>query len=164
VRARALLLPRTQLCGGIVFPARKLLLSIAVLGSAASIAGLGTFATFTSSDEHEPHDRERNALADNPVQPSRAQARARSPGRHDAARDRPQLLRHDLLRLGTLTTSARARPCSTPTPTNGLQIAIDKCSQAWTESGPPYTYTCGGSTSTVLASRALIGSAIALRT
>ncbi|OLE31199.1 MAG: hypothetical protein AUG43_00840 [Actinobacteria bacterium 13_1_20CM_3_68_10] len=31
------------------FPARKLLLSIAVLGSAASIAGVGTFATFTSS-------------------------------------------------------------------------------------------------------------------
>ena len=43
-----------------------------------------------------------------------------------------------------------------------LQIAIDKCSQAWTESGPPYTYTCGGSTSTVLASRALIGSNLTL--
>ncbi len=30
-------------------PAQKLLLTIAVLGAAASIAGLGTFATFTSS-------------------------------------------------------------------------------------------------------------------
>jgi len=30
-------------------PGRKLLLTIAVLGAAASIAGLGTFATFTSS-------------------------------------------------------------------------------------------------------------------
>ena len=30
-------------------PTRKLLASVAVLGAAASIAGLGTFATFTSS-------------------------------------------------------------------------------------------------------------------
>src|SRR2546429_8530281 len=30
-------------------PAQKLLLTLAVLGAAASIAGLGTFATFTSS-------------------------------------------------------------------------------------------------------------------
>src|SRR5262249_14759418 len=37
---------------------------------------------------------------------------------------------------------------------NGLQMTITKCSVAWTESGssPAYTYTCGGSTSTVLAS------------
>jgi hypothetical protein len=41
-------------------------------------------------------------------------------------------------------------------------MVIDKCSAAWTESGPPYTYTCSGSTSTVLASRAVIGSSLAL--
>jgi hypothetical protein len=62
----------------------------------------------------------------------------------------------------TLTTSATSSSLLDTDATNGLQIAIDKCSQAWTESGPPYTYTCGGSTSSVLASRALIGSAIAL--
>jgi len=39
---------------------------------------------------------------------------------------------------------------------------IDRCSAAWTESGPPYTYTCSGSTSTVLASRAVIGSGLSL--
>ena len=41
-------------------------------------------------------------------------------------------------------------------------MVIDKCSVAWTEAGPPYTYTCSGSTSSVLASRAVIGSTLAL--
>jgi hypothetical protein len=62
----------------------------------------------------------------------------------------------------TLTTSASPSSLLDTDATNGLQIAIDKCSQGWTEAGPPYTYTCGGSTSTVLASRALVGSGIAL--
>jgi len=62
----------------------------------------------------------------------------------------------------TLTTAASSSSVLDTDATNGLQMVIDKCSQAWTESGPPYTYTCGGSTSSVLASRALIGSSIAL--
>jgi len=41
-------------------------------------------------------------------------------------------------------------------------MAIDKCSVAWTESGPPYTYTCSGTTSSVLASAPVIGSNLAL--
>jgi spore coat-associated protein N len=45
---------------------------------------------------------------------------------------------------------------------NGLTITVDKCSVAWTEAGPPYTYTCGGTTTSVLASRPVIGSGIAL--
>jgi spore coat-associated protein N len=45
---------------------------------------------------------------------------------------------------------------------NGLTMVIDKCSVAWTESGPPYTYTCGGTTTSVLVSRPVIGSNIAL--
>jgi hypothetical protein len=41
---------------------------------------------------------------------------------------------------------------------DALQIAIDKCSVAWTEGGvgPAYTYTCGGATSSVLASTPII--------
>jgi hypothetical protein len=41
-------------------------------------------------------------------------------------------------------------------------MVIDKCSQAWTEAGPPYTYTCGGSTSSVLTSRAVIQTGVTL--
>lgn len=48
--------------------------------------------------------------------------------------------------------------------TNGLQVVIERCSVAWTEAGsnPAYTYTCGGTTSSVVASRPVVGSAIAL--
>jgi hypothetical protein len=43
-------------------------------------------------------------------------------------------------------------------------MTIDKCSTAWTEAGtaPAYTYTCSGTTSTVLTSRAVIGANLAL--
>jgi len=43
-------------------------------------------------------------------------------------------------------------------------MVIDKCSVAWTEAGssPAFTYTCGGTTSSVVASRAVIGSNIAM--
>src|SRR5207302_7761454 len=61
-----------------------------------------------------------------------------------------------------LTTTASPSSALDTDATNGLQMVIDKCSVAWTESGPPYTYTCGGTTSSVLASRAVIGSGIAL--
>ncbi len=35
---------------------------------------------------------------------------------------------------------------------SGLQILIERCTVQWTEAGPPYTYTCSGATSTMLAS------------
>lgn len=62
----------------------------------------------------------------------------------------------------TLTTSATTSSVLDTDATNGLQMVIDKCSQAWTEAGPPYTYTCGGSTSTVLSSRAVIQTGVTL--
>jgi hypothetical protein len=69
------------------------------------------------------------------------------------------------LALASITLSTSASPSSlldTDT-TNGLQMVIDRCSVAWTESGgPPYTYTCGGTTSSVLASAPVIGTNLAL--
>ena len=62
----------------------------------------------------------------------------------------------------TLTTSATTSSVLDTDGTNGLQMVIDKCSQAWTEAGPPYTYTCGGSTSSVLTSRAVIQTGVTL--
>jgi len=62
----------------------------------------------------------------------------------------------------TLTTSATTSSVLDTDATNGLQMVIDKCSQAWTEAGPPYTYTCGGSTSSVLTSRAVIQTGVTL--
>ncbi len=144
------------------FPARKLLLSIAVLGSAASIAGLGTFATFTSSTSASHTIASGTLSLTAPV--SRLGTGASPIAAGDTMQRAIDLSYSGTISFGsaTLTTSATSSSLLDTDATNGLQIAIDKCSQAWTESGPPYTYTCGGSTSPVLASRALIGSAIAL--
>ena len=64
----------------------------------------------------------------------------------------------------TLTTNATSSSLLDTDATNGLQMVIDRCSNAWTEGGtaPAYTYTCSGATSTVLASRAIIGTNLAL--
>ena len=142
--------------------ARKILLSLAALGAAASIAGLGTFATFTSSTSTS------NTIASGTLSLTAPFSRLGTGASPIAAGDTMQraidLSYSGTISFGsaTLTTSASPSSLLDTDASNGVQIAIDKCSQAWTESGPPYTYTCGGSTSTVLASRALIGSAIAL--
>ena len=64
----------------------------------------------------------------------------------------------------TLTTTASPSSLLDTDTSNGLQLLIQACTVAWTEAGvsPAYTYTCGGSTSTVLASRAVIGASLAL--
>jgi len=49
-----------------------------------------------------------------------------------------------------LTTSATTTSLLDSGP-QGLRLTIDRCSVAWTESAFPYTYTCPGTTSTVLA-------------
>src|SRR5436305_7380167 len=144
------------------FPARKLLLSLAALGAAASIAGLGTFATFTSSTSTSNTIASGTLSLTAPFSRLGARASPIAPG--DTMQRAIDLSYAGSISFGsaTLTTSATTSSGLDTDASNGLQIAIDKCSQAWTESGPPYTYTCGGSTSTVLASRALIGSNIAL--
>jgi predicted ribosomally synthesized peptide with SipW-like signal peptide len=141
---------------------RKLLLSIAALGAAASVAGFGTFATFTSSTSAS------HTIASGTLSLTAPFSRLGTGASAIAAGDTMQrgidLSYSGSISFGsaTLTTNATTSSALDTDATNGLQIAIDKCSQAWTESGPPYTYTCGGSTSTVLASRALIGSSIPL--
>ena len=141
---------------------RKLLLSIAALGAAASIAGFGTFATFTSSTSAS------HTIASGTLSLTAPFSRLGTGASPIAAGDTMQravdLSYSGSINFGsaTLTTNATSSSGLDTDAANGLQISIDKCSQAWTESGPPYTYTCGGSTSTVLASRALIGSNIAL--
>ena len=64
----------------------------------------------------------------------------------------------------TLTTTASPSSLLDTDATNGLQMLWQKCSVAWTESGttPNFTYSCSGATTTVLATRAIIGSSLAL--
>ena len=146
---------------------KKLLATIAVLGAAASIAGLGTYATFTSttSQNHTISSGTVTiALGATGASTNRLNIGASGLAPGDTIQRSVDLLNSGSLDLASVTLTTTAAPSSLldTDATNGLQMVIDKCSAAWTESGPPYTYTCGGTTSSVLASRPVIGSALAL--
>ncbi len=147
--------------------AQKLLATAAVFGATASIAGLGTFATFTSSTSASNTVASGTvtiALGATGASTNRLNIGASAIGPGDTIQRSVDLIDQGTLDLAsvTLTTQATASSLLDTDTTNGLQMVIDKCSQAWTESGPPYTYTCGGSTSTVLSSRAVIQSGVTL--
>ena len=146
---------------------RKLLLTIAVLGATASIAGLGTFATFTSSTSASHTVSSGTvtiALGATGASTNRLNVDATAIAPGDTIQRSVDLIDQGTINLAsvTLTTLATTSSVLDTDATNGLQMVIDKCSQAWTESGPPYTYTCGGSTSSVLSSRAVIQTGVTL--
>jgi len=146
---------------------RKLLATAAILGAAASISGLGTFATFssaTSASHTVSSGTVTIALGATGASTNRltVDATAIAPG--DTIQRSVDLINQGSLNLAsvTLTTAATTSSVLDTDATNGLQIVVDKCSAAWTESGPPYTYTCSGSTSSVLTTRAVIQSGVTL--
>jgi spore coat-associated protein N len=146
---------------------RKLLATVAILGAAAGIAGLGTYATFTSttSQSHTVSSGTVTiALGATGALTNRLNIGASGLAPGDTIQRSVDLINSGTLDLASVTLATTASPSSLldTDATNGLQMVIDKCSVAWTEAGPPYTYTCGGTTSTVLASRAVIGSNLAL--
>jgi spore coat-associated protein N len=146
----------------------KLFGSIAVLGVAASIAGLGTFASFTSSTSAS------QAISSGTVSIALGTAGAAQnrltvgasnlvPG--DTVQRAVDLMSASSDPLGSVTLQTSGSPSNALlTDPNGLTLKVDKCSLAWTESGtaPTYTYTCGGTTSSVLGSSAVGGSAVSL--
>ena len=141
----------------------KVIASIALVCAAAAIAGLGTFATFTSSTSTS-HTIASGTLSLTSGPTNRLGTGASTIAAGDSMQRAIDLNYAGSISFGsaTLTTSASASSALDTDATDGLHIAIDKCSVAWTESGPPYTYTCGGSTSTVLASSPVIGSNVTL--
>ena len=147
--------------------AQKLLATVAVLGAAASIAGLGTYATWTSTTS-ENHTISSGtvtiALGATGAATNRLNVGASALAPGDTIQRSVDLTNSGSIDLAgvTLTTTASPSSLLDTDATNGLQMVVDKCSAAWTEAGPPFTYTCSGSTSSVLASRAVIGSNLSL--
>jgi spore coat-associated protein N len=148
---------------------RKLLVSLAVISAAASVAGLGTFATFTSSTSASQSVSSGTvtiALGATGASTNRLTVGASNIAPGDTIQRSVDLIDSGSIDLAsiTLTTNASASSLLDTDATDGLQMVIDRCSNAWTEGGtaPAYTYTCSGATSTVLASRAIIGSNLAL--
>ena len=150
---------------------KRLLGSFAVVGVAAAMAGLGTFATFTSSTSasHTISSGTVSIALGSTGAANRLTVGASNVVPGDTIQRSADLINNggasaDNLSSIVLTTTASPTSLLDTDATNGLQMSIDKCSVPWTESGaaPAYTYTCSGTTSTVLASRAVIGANLPL--
>lgn len=151
---------------------RRLVATFAVLGVAAAMAGLGTFATFTSSTSASDTISSGTvsiALGATGASTNRLTVGASNVVPGDTIQRAVDLVNNggasaDNLSSIALTTTASPSSLLDTEATSGLQMVIERCSVPWTEAGtaPAYTYTCSGTTSTVLASRAVIGASMAL--
>jgi spore coat-associated protein N len=148
---------------------RKVVLSVALVGSASAIASLGTFATFTSStsaSEAVDSGTVTVALGATGAATNRLTVNASGIVPGDTMQRSFDLSNTGDQAMASvkLTTTAPVSSLLNSDVTNGLQMVIDKCSVAWTEAGtsPAFTYTCSGTTTTVFASRAVIGSNLTL--
>ena len=148
---------------------RKLLPSLAGLAVAAVLAGTGAFATWTATTSAG------NTLATGTVvialgntgpATNRLTVNASGLVPGDTVQrsfDLANTGSQDLASVALTTTASPSSLLDTDT-TNGLQMVIDRCSAAWTESGssPAFTYSCSGSTTTILTSRPVIQTSLAL--
>jgi spore coat-associated protein N len=145
----------------------KLFATVAAVGTASAVAGLGTFGTFTdTTNASTPVDSgivdlnlgavgaaNRLTVAATDIVPGDTIQRAFTLSGGTSTSP---------LGSVTLTTEATTSSLLDTDATNGLQMVIEKCSlpTGWLEVGTAgsYTYTCPlGTVSTVVASRAVIG-------
>ena len=148
----------------------KVLVSAALLGTAAAAAGLGTFGSFTSATSASASVSSGTvsiALGAANTAANRFSVAATGLVPGDTVQRGVTLTNaagNQALSSIVLTTSATTSSKLDTDATLGLQLKIDSCSTAWTETGtaPAYVYSCSGTTKSVLASRALIGSSVAL--
>jgi hypothetical protein len=145
----------------------KVVASVAILGAAAGVASLATFASFTSSTAAQAQSLSSGTVSITLGAANRLTVGATNLVPGDTIQRAVDITNNGSAgtsSVGSVSLTTTASPSSlldTDT-TNGLQMVVDKCSVAWTESGPPYTYTCGGTTTSVLASKAVIGNNVAL--
>jgi spore coat-associated protein N len=150
-------------------PRDRLTLSVALILIAVGLVGVGAFATFTSSagvSQSITSGTVTIALGATGSANNRLDIAATGvvPGDTiERAVNVSNTGNQDFASISLTTTASPSSLLDTDA-TDGLQMLIQRCSVAWTEGGaaPAYTYTCSGTTSTVLSSRAVIGSALAL--
>ena len=142
--------------------ARKIVGSLAVVGTAAAVAGLGTYGNFTDSTTPLNTTVDTGTMSINLTQPGGAVAIPVStvgfvPG--DSMSRAVNLVNDGGTALGsvslasTLTTPANAL---TSDGVNGLQLSVKACPVAWTQGGTPSapTYTCSGAERTLMSGSA----------
>lgn len=133
----------------------KVLATVAVIGGTAGIAGLGTFGTFTSSTTAQAQtDASGTVILDHGTVTNRLSVGATNLAPGDTLQRGFELRNYGSLDMASITMAISATTSSAldTDATNGLEMKVDKCSVAWVESlTTPYTYTCAGTTSSVLA-------------
>ncbi|MUK00611.1 hypothetical protein GM708_00890 [Vibrio cholerae] len=153
----------------------KVLASVALLGVAASVAGLGTYGSFTSTTSASETVTAGSVdiqLGATGTAANRLTVPAVGVIPGDSIQRVATLTNAGNQNFGavTLTTTA-VTPNAQTAPTKlvtdgtlGLQVTVDACSVPWTEAGtaPAYTYTCSGTTTPVLATRPILGTDLAL--
>lgn len=147
----------------------KVLGSVAAIGTAASVAGLGTFGTFTSTtsaSESVASGTVAIALGTAGSATNRLTVGASGLVPGDTLERAVKLSNTGTQALAgiTLTSSATTSSLLDTDITNGLQMVVQSCSVAWTEGGtaPAYTYTCSGTTTSVLTTRPVIQSNVTM--
>jgi hypothetical protein len=142
--------------------ARKIVGSLAVVGTAAAVAGLGTYGNFTDSTTPLNTTVDTGTMSINLTQPGGAVAIPVStvgfvPG--DSMSRAVNLVNDGGTALGSVSlTSALTTPSNALTSdgVNGLQLSVKACSVAWTQGGIPSapTYTCSGVERTLMSGSA----------
>ena len=141
---------------------RKVVGSLAILGTAAAVAGLGTYGNFTDSTTPLSTTVDTGTLSINVAQPGGAVAIPVStagfvPG--DSMSRAVNLINDGGSAFGSVSlTSALTSPANvlTTDAVNGLQLTVKGCTAAWTQGGTPTapTYSCPGTESTLLSGSA----------
>jgi spore coat-associated protein N len=148
----------------------KLLATAAVLGSTAAVASYGTFGSFTASTTTASSSVTSGtvalALGTDATAANRLSVAATGIVPTDSIQRAVDLTNSGSQNLAslTLTTAATTSSLLNTNTTMGLQLKVDHCATAWTESGvaPAYTYTCAGGSTVSLASTPVVQSAISL--
>jgi hypothetical protein len=137
--------------------ARKVVGSLAVIGTAAAVAGLGTYGNFTDSTTPMNTTVASGTLSIDLTQPAGAYAIPVSvtglvPG--DSITRAVNLVNDGTLGLSSvsLVSSATAPSILTTDINNGLQLSVKSCTVPWTQGGTSSapTYACSGTTNTLM--------------
>jgi spore coat-associated protein N len=148
---------------------KKVLLSMAAVGTAGAMAGLGTFANFSDSTSSSQTALSGKVVlevgADGTANRFSVDSGTLVPG--DTIQRAIDLISTstagDLGQI-TLTTSATASSDLDTDAVDGLQMQFDNCAAGWVEAGssPSYTYTCVAGSTVVLGTTPVIGAGISL--
>jgi spore coat-associated protein N len=136
----------------------KLLMSTLAISAVAAVAGLGTFGTFTSTTTAQtPTDASGTVTLDfTGSTTNRLSVGATNLAAGDTLQRGFTVHNGGTLDMAGITMAITASPTSLlDSGTNGLSVKLDSCSTGWTEAGngttTPYTYTCSGTTTNIVA-------------